>query len=78
MFLHHQPSKMLVEVLDVSELSNPLHKKVLGRFHAGEELQDPEPFTKAHLCFLSGEPLPQCWVDVQFRDHMQQKVAVMS
>ncbi len=78
MFLHHQPSKMLVEILETRQLCDPFGDKVLGRFHAGEELQDPEPFTKSHLCFLSGEPLPQCWVDPQFRAHMQQKVAVMS
>jgi hypothetical protein len=35
----------------------------MGRFHAGEELQEPERFAKADLSFPSGEPLPRCWLD---------------
>ena len=68
MFLLHQPSKSLVEILEIKDLWNPLSEKVLGRFHAGEELQDPEPFTKSHLVFPSGESLPLCWVNADCRE----------
>ncbi len=63
MFLKNSGNGDVVEVLDISGLSNPLHAQVAGRYHAGEELQDPENFDKSTLVFLSGENLPRCWVD---------------
>jgi hypothetical protein len=33
----------LVEVLDLTQLFDPFEARVLGRLHAGEELQDPQP-----------------------------------
>ena len=69
MFLLHQPSNSLVEVLELQDLWNPISKRVTGRFHAGEELQDPELFTKSHLVIPSGESLPLCWVDGDYRKH---------
>ncbi|MCM1984508.1 acetyltransferase [Lyngbya confervoides] len=71
MFLKHQPSGNLVEILAVQDLMDPFKRTVLGRFHAGEELQDDETFTKSHLIFPSQEPLPQCWLDAEYRDHLQ-------
>jgi hypothetical protein len=53
----------LVEVLDLTQLFDPFAKEVLGRVHAGEELQDPQNVSKAGLHFPSGEDLPRCWVD---------------
>ncbi|EKU96386.1 hypothetical protein Lepto7375DRAFT_0382 [Leptolyngbya sp. PCC 7375] len=70
MFLQHKPSGDLVEILNPKELWNPYLVKVKGRFHAGEEMQDPEPFTKSHLIFPSGEALPLCWFDPAYRQHM--------
>lgn len=70
MFLQHQPSHNLVEILDLQALWDPCIDKVMGRFHAGEELQEPEPFTKTHLNFPSGESLPKCWLDVSYREHL--------
>lgn len=75
MFLQHQPSGKLVEVLNIQELINPCLQKIEGRFHAGEELQDPEPFTKSHLIFPSGEPLPICWLAPDYREHLSMPVA---
>ena len=71
MILKHQPSSYLVEILEVKDLWNPFSDKVLGQFHAGEEMQEPELFTKSHLMFPSGEPLPICWMDAHYREHMQ-------
>lgn len=70
MFLQHKPSGYLVEILQPQELWNPYKIKVQGRFHAGEEMQDPEPFTKSHLVFPSGESLPICWSDPAYRQHL--------
>ncbi|MCG8392310.1 MAG: acetyltransferase [Pseudomonadales bacterium] len=68
MFLKETLSDHLVEVLDITELLNPLRDQVTGRFHFGEEAQEPETFAKKHLIFPSGEPLPACWTDPHFRD----------
>jgi hypothetical protein len=50
------------------DLFNPMHASLVGRYHASEELQDPEQFAKAHLIFTSDETLPKCWTDVHYRD----------
>ncbi len=34
---------------------------------AGEELGDPLTFEKADLAFPSGEELPRCWVDPDYK-----------
>jgi hypothetical protein len=68
MFLKlRQEDEALVEVLDLTQLFDPFAARVLGRFHAGEEMQEPEPFGKADLQFPSGEGLPRCWVDPDYR-----------
>lgn len=76
MFLTHQPSGKIVEILDLHTLWDPFEKSVTGRFHAGEELQDPEPFTKTHLIFPSGEALPICWRDPNYRENMAESPTV--
>jgi len=68
MYLRHRPSGDLVEVLDLRALFDPCREEVVGRFHRGEELQDPASFAKAELEFPSGEPLPRCWVDPHYRE----------
>jgi hypothetical protein len=68
MFLKHRSTGKLVEVLSIRDLFNPMHPNLVGRYHAGEELQDPETFAKADLAFCSDEALPRCWTDVHYRD----------
>ncbi len=68
MFLKHEANGKLVEVLSLTDLFNPNHGALVGRYHAGEELQDPDKFNKVELIFPSGEKLPQCWTDVHYRD----------
>ncbi len=67
MLLQHKSSGSLVEIKAVEELVNPLQEEVTGQFQAGQEEQDPEPFTKSHLIFPSGETLPRCWSDPNYR-----------
>lgn len=67
MFLKHQPSGDLVEILTPENLCDPCRSEILGRFHAGEEMQDPEMFSKLDLRFPSGEALPICWLDPDYR-----------
>lgn len=67
MYLKDAQSGDLVEVLDVQSLSDPNQARVVGRFHAGEEMQDPNWFDKSALAFPSGEALPRCWTDPAYR-----------
>jgi len=68
MYLKHAANGRLVEILSIADLFNPIHSELVGRYHAGEELQDPEKFVKTDLVFPSGEELPQCWVDAHYKD----------
>lgn len=67
MYLREKKSGDLVEVLDVAAMVDPCTGQLQGRFHAGEELQEPEAFSKDALEFPSGESLPRCWIDVEYR-----------
>jgi hypothetical protein len=66
MYLKHKCGSM-VEVLEVTDLFDPCRTAVPGRFHAGEELQEPMDFSKRELVFPSGEALPRCWLDPSYR-----------
>ncbi len=68
MFLKDTQSGDLVEVLDVQALVAPGQARVVGRFHAGEEMADPAWFDKSALAFPSGEALPRCWMDPGYRN----------
>jgi hypothetical protein len=76
MFLKHKPTGDLVEVLTLREIYDPWEKMIQGRYHAGEEIQDPEPFPKDELMFPSGESLPQCWLDPTYLKHLPKKTAI--
>lgn len=67
MFLKDKKTGDAVEVIDLAALFDPCANELQGRFHAGEEMQDPESFAKAGLVFPSGEPLPRCWTDPDYR-----------
>jgi hypothetical protein len=68
MFLKHEPSGKLMQVIELQELMNPMHDTVVMRLHYGEEVQDPEPVAKKALRFPSGEVLPRAWTDAHYRD----------
>lgn len=68
MFLKHKTNGDLVEVLDLNALFDPTAAAINGRFHSGEEIQEPSSFNKTDLIFPSGEALPKCWVDAHYRD----------
>lgn len=67
MYLRDKASGDLVEVLDMAAMIDPCMEQLQGRFHAGEELQDATSFAKSNLEFPSGEALPRCWTDVEYR-----------
>ncbi|HHC71698.1 MAG TPA: acetyltransferase [Thiotrichales bacterium] len=67
MFLKDKNSGDLVEVLSVADLIDPCKETVPGRFHAGEEMGEPQTFAKENLLFPSGEALPRCWMDADYK-----------
>ncbi|CAH6830088.1 MULTISPECIES: hypothetical protein [Vibrio] len=67
MFLKEKKSGDLVDVTEMTKLTNLFQDSIEGRFQAGEEQQDPEMFKKSELMFMSGEELPRCWTDPNYR-----------
>ena len=68
MFLKEANTGHLVQILNMTELTNPFTNSTQVQFQHGEELQDPESIRKDALVFPSGEPLPRCWLDSHYRD----------
>ncbi len=68
MFLIDRASGDLVRVEQLEDLLNPLQGEVWARDQAGEEEQDPTTFSKRQLLFPSGERLPRCWLDSNYRN----------
>ncbi|MFV9616579.1 MAG: acetyltransferase [Gammaproteobacteria bacterium] len=69
MFLQEKAHHEMIEILSLSDLFDPFNKTLVGRYQHGEEVQDPEKFNKSNLQFLSGEDLPECWLDAHYRDN---------
>lgn len=68
MLLRHLHNGHLIEVADVSILTDPCEERVMGRLLWGEELPEPESFDKHEMAFPSGEQLPQCWWDPHYQE----------
>ncbi|MEX2473789.1 acetyltransferase [Marinobacter sp.] len=67
MFVAERSTGHMIEVLDTQALFDPHKSRVKGSMHYGEEAQDPELYDKAALGFPSGEALPACWTDPNYR-----------
>ena len=67
MFVADKSNGHLIEVLDTTSLFDPHVSSIEGRLHYGEERQEPELYPKADLAFPSGEALPVCWTDPEYR-----------
>lgn len=67
MFLKTKTDGSLVEVVRVDQLMDPFSSSLVGRMHAGEEMQDSELFDKNELAFPSGEALPICWLKADYQ-----------
>ncbi len=67
MYLKEKTSGDLVEVLDSAALFDPNFAEIVGRYHAGEEMQEETLFPKQELTFPSGENLPRCWLDPAYK-----------
>jgi len=67
MFLRDKKNGDLVEVLGLRELFDPFNQDIIGRYQCGEEMPDADMFHKSELMFPSGEALPRCWLDPDYR-----------
>jgi hypothetical protein len=67
MILQEKESGDLIEILDVDGLISPALNEVLGKNQAGEEEQEPAKFPKGKLVFPSGEVLPRCWTEENYK-----------
>ncbi|MCG6135606.1 MAG: acetyltransferase [Nostoc sp. LLA-1] len=67
MFLQIKDSGDLVKILDLQELIDPNNHIVHAQEQEGEEEQEPDSFKKENLVFPSGESLPRCWWDADYR-----------
>ena len=68
MLLKEKDTGHLVEVLDLKGLFDPFEKTIKGRLSFGEDVPEPDEFSKNSVEFPSGEKLPKCWVDPHYRD----------
>lgn len=69
MLLKSKKDDGLVEVSKIEELIDPFKDQITGQTQAGQNEQPPEPFEKKDLVFPSGESLPQCWLDSNYKNN---------
>lgn len=67
MLLKSKKDGDLIQISEVTELIDPFKDKVTGQIQAGQNEQPPESFEKKSLVFPSGENLPQCWIDSNYK-----------
>ncbi|MDH6063381.1 acetyltransferase [Umezakia ovalisporum] len=67
MFLQLKDSNQIIKVLDFLELIDPNSNIIHGQDQLGQEEQEPDTYKKQSLVFPSGENLPRCWVDPNYR-----------
>ncbi|MEB3121120.1 MAG: acetyltransferase [Snowella sp.] len=67
MLLQEKETGNLVKVMDFQSLINPNESEIIIQIQAGQEEQDPELRRKNNLSFPSGENLPICWLDANYR-----------
>lgn len=68
MLLQLKDSGELVKIVDVQELINPNQDVVRAQEQEGQEEQQADSYKKENLVFPSGESLPRCWLDANYRN----------
>ncbi|MBD2571302.1 acetyltransferase [Anabaena lutea] len=67
MLLQLKDSQNLVKIVDIQELLDPNSEIVHAQDQEGQEEQETDIYKKEELVFPSGEELPLCWLDSQYR-----------
>lgn len=68
MLLQTKNHRELVKITDVQQLINPNSDSVEAKQQQGQAEQPAESFKKENLVFPSGESLPLCWTDVNYKN----------
>ncbi|OUL25176.1 acetyltransferase [Nostoc sp. RF31YmG] len=75
MFLQVKDTNDLVKIVDFQELIDPNRDSVHAQDQEGQEEQETEIFKKEELVFPSGEKLPLCWLDANYRKASYKKAS---
>ncbi|OUC14098.1 MAG: acetyltransferase [Alkalinema sp. CACIAM 70d] len=67
MLLQRKEDGILVKVVEINDMINPSQPQIMIQVQAGEEEQDAEMMEKCDLAFPSGENLPVCWMNPDYR-----------
>ncbi|MDZ8185322.1 MAG: acetyltransferase [Nostoc sp. ChiSLP02] len=67
MLLQIKDSGELVKIVEIEELLDPNTDVVRAKDQEGQEEQQADTFKKENLVFPSGEDLPRCWLDADYR-----------
>jgi hypothetical protein len=67
MFLKKSETDDLIKISEFEDLIDPFQDSVSGKLQGGENEQPPESFSKKDLVFPSGENLPLCWLDGNYK-----------
>ncbi|BAY25902.1 hypothetical protein NIES2100_57100 [Calothrix sp. NIES-2100] len=67
MFLQLKDTNDLVKIVDLKELIDPNIDSIHAQDQEGQEEQETDIFKKEELVFPSGESLPRCWLDANYR-----------
>ena len=68
MLLQLKENGELVKIVDVQELINPNTDTVQAKEQQGQEEQQADAYKKENLVFPSGESLPRCWIDANYKN----------
>lgn len=75
MFLQIKDTNDLIKIVDFDELLDPNSDTVHGQDQEGQEEQETDIFKKDELVFPSGESLPLCWIDANYRQVSYRKAS---
>jgi hypothetical protein len=67
MLLQLKDTDNLVKIVDLKELIDPNIDSIHAQDQEGQEEQGTDIFKKEELVFPSGESLPRCWLDANYR-----------
>lgn len=68
MLLQIKDSSELVKLAEIHELIDPNRDTVQGQKQRGQEEQPVDSIKKENLVFPSGESLPRCWLDANYKN----------
>jgi hypothetical protein len=68
MLLQLKDNGEMVKINNIQELIDPNQDVVHAQEQEGQEEQQTDSYKKDNLVFPSGENLPRCWIDANYRN----------